>query len=318
MTVRGLRRLRARGVMVLAWATVMACPLRAQPVRHRLQAFVVAHADDWQLFMGDVVVDALRRGDPVLVVMTNAGDAARGNEFWRTREVAALASMRAAQELAAIPSPTPLCTTVRIAVRSVALHRSAGTHAVRQCHTASMSTVFLRLPDGKPDGSGYAVHAFRSLRKLADSTIARLDAIDSSASYTGLDDLGATVGGIIREHQRIGLTVHVHTSDPEVLTNPIDHADHRVTGLAALDAARSLRAPVTLYSGYSNVHRADNLRPEAAAWKGYCFVAYDRAMMMSHGGWSAYAENAWAHAQYLSRTYARDFSTTGLLRLALP
>ena len=171
--------------------------------------------------MGEVMVDALRPGDPVLVVTTDAGDAARGNEFWRTREVAALASMRAAQELAALPASTPRCTTERIPGRARPLPRPGATHAVRHCRTGSMSTVFLRLPDGKPDGTGYAVHAYRSLRKLADSTIGHLDAIDSSARYTGLDDLATTVAGIVRRHQRLGLTVHVHTSDPELLTNPI-------------------------------------------------------------------------------------------------
>lgn len=292
--------------------------VHAQPARHHLQVFVVAHADDWQLFMGDVVVDALRRGDPVLAVLTDAGDAGRGEEFWRTREVAALASMRAAEELAGLRAETPLCTSLRIAMHGVLPARAIFAHRVRECRTPQMTTVFLRLPDGKPDGSGYAAHRFATLRKLGDSTIRRLTALDSSASYSGMDDLGATVTGIVREHQRLGLTMHMHTSDPEVLTNPIDHADHRVTGRLGIMAARALRAPVTLYSGYSNVHRPDNLRPEAAAWKSYCFVAYDRAMMTSHGGWSAYAENAWAHAQYLSRTYARGFSDPGLLRHALP
>ena len=294
----------------------------AQPLRPRLQVFVVAHADDWQLFMGDVVVEALRRGDPVLAVLTNAGDAARGNEFWRTREVAALASVRAAEALAGVPATTPLCNSMHVPGHEWPAARAslvaAATHRVRGCRTPRMTTVFLRLPDGKPGGTGYAVHGFASMKKLADSTIGRLDALDSSASYRGIDDLGATVTGIIREHQRLGLTMHIHTSDPDVLANPIDHSDHRVTGQLAIEAARALRVPVTLYSGYSNVRRADNLTPEAAAWKSYCFVAYDRAMMTTHGSWSAYAENAWAHAQYLSRTYARAFHDPGFFRHAMP
>ena len=294
----------------------------AQPLRPRLQVFVVAHADDWQLFMGDVVVEALRRGDPVLAVLTNAGDAARGNEFWRTREVAALASVRAAEALAGVPATTPLCNSMHVPGHEWPAARAslvaAATHRVRGCRTPRMTTVFLRLPDGKPSGAGYAEHRFASMKRLADSTIGRLDALDSSTSYRGIDDLGATVTAIIREHQRLGLTMHIHTSDPDVLANPIDHSDHRVTGQLAIEAARALRVPVTLYSGYSNVRRADNLPPEAAAWKSYCFVAYDRAMMTTHGSWSAYAENAWAHAQYLSRTYARAYHDPGLLRHTVP
>jgi LmbE family N-acetylglucosaminyl deacetylase len=293
--------------------------------------FVVAHADDWQLFMGEVVVEALRRGDPVLAVLTNAGDAGRGNEFWRTREVAALASMRAAEALAGAPVTTPLCNSMYVPGQGWASNRAsaaasavpnalngAGAHRVRGCRTPHMTTVFLRLPDGKPGGTGYAEHGFVSMKKLADSTIGRLDALDSSTSYRSIDDLGATVTGIIREHQRLGLTMQVHTADPDLLENPIDHSDHRITGQLAIEAARALRVPVMLYGGYSNLRRADNLAPEAAAWKSYCFVAYDRAMMTTHGSWSAYAENAWAHAQYLSRTYARAFHDPGFLRHGVP
>ena len=327
-TRRALRS-RASCGLAVAFAVVFAgVPMRpaiadAQPLRPRLQVFVVAHADDWQLFMGEVVVEALRRGDPVLAVLTNAGDAGRGNEFWRTREVAALASVRAAEALAGVPATTPLCNSMYVPghgwpVTRASLVAGAGTHRVRGCRTPRMTTVFLRLPDGKPGGTGYAVHGFTSMKKLADSTIGRLDALDSSASYRGIDDLSAAVTGIIREHQRLGLTMHVHTADPDLLANPIDHSDHRVTGQLAIEAARALRVPVTLYSGYSNVRRADNLTPEAAAWKSYCFVAYDRAMMTTHGSWSAYAENAWAHAQYLSRTYARAYHDPGLLRHTVP
>jgi len=326
-TRRALRSRVSRGLVVALAVVFAGVSMRpvvadAQPLRPRLQVFVVAHADDWQLFMGDVVVEALRRGDPVLAVLTNAGDAARGNEFWRTREVAALASVRAAEALAGVPATTPLCNSMHVPGHEWPAARAslvaAATHRVRGCRTPRMTTVFLRLPDGKPSGAGYAEHRFASMKRLADSTIGRLDALDSSTSYRGIDDLGATVTAIIREHQRLGLTMHIHTSDPDVLANPIDHSDHRVTGQLAIEAARALRVPVTLYSGYSNVRRADNLPPEAAAWKSYCFVAYDRAMMTTHGSWSAYAENAWAHAQYLSRTYARAYHDPGLLRHTVP
>ena len=69
--------------------------------------------------------------------------------------------------------------------------------------------------------------------------------------------------------------------------------------------AGRLAAPATVYAGYSNVKRPDNLRAEQAAWKSWLFVAYDRAMLAANGRWSAYAENAWAHAAYLGRSYGR-------------
>lgn len=293
----------------------------AQGPGHRLDVFVVAHADDWQLFMGDVLVDALRHGRPVVAIITSAGDAARGSEFWHTREAGALASMQAAQGLAGGPLSAPLCTSWRLPARPLRSPRRGtepGVRTVRVCRGDGTSTAFLRLPDGRPDSSGFAVHGYRSLQKLAQTSLGPLAALDGTAAYTSVTDLAETVAALVRGHERPGMAVHVHSHDPEVLTNPLDHADHRVTGRIALEAARDLHASATLYAGYSNVRRADNLLPEAAAWKMYCFVQYDRAMMTRHGNWSAYAENAWGHAQYLFRTYARPAGSTGLLRHSWP
>lgn len=285
-------------------------PLAAQQARHTLEAFVVAHADDWQLFMGDVLVAALRNRQPVLVIVTSAGDAARGTEFWQTREAAALASLRAAQALAGDSLVPTVCE--RWPVPAPAGMR---TRLVRACRSGESVTVFLRLPDGRPDGSGYARHDFASLLRLAGVPPDPLPALDSTTTYTTLADLERTLVALLRRQQGLGRAIHVHTHDPDLLVNPIDHADHRVTGRAALGAARLARARATLYAGYTNVRLTDNLSPEAAAWKAYCFVQYDRAMMEHHGTWSAYAENAWAHALYLSRTHSRPAdSEGGLLR----
>lgn len=318
----GLRRWAAVVALILAMGgSVPAAAADAQPVAYALDAFVVAHADDWQLFMGDVLVEALRRRHPVLVIVTSAGDAARGTEFWQTREQGALASMRAALALAGAPSQGAGCVASQVPLASLNGRRRPAVLPARTvwtCHADDATTVFLRLPDGRPDGAGYSVHGYQSLLRLAATGRGPLAALDGSASYATRDELTETVAGILRAHQRLGVAVHLHTHDPDPMTNAIDHADHRETGRVALDAARLLHAAVTLYAGYSNVRRADNLTPEAAAWKAYCFVQYDRAMMARHGSWSAYAENAWAHALYLSRTYARPNVEHGLLRRAWP
>lgn len=298
----------------LAGSLVTADPAQAQHAAHRLEVFVVAHADDWQLFMGDVLVSALRQRHPVLAIVTSAGDAGRGAEFWRTREAAAVASMQAAQALAGPASVTPRCVPWPVPAAAPRV----GARVVHVCRGDETSTAFLRLPDGRPDGSGFAAHGFRSLQKLASTGLGPLTALDSSGSYVSVSDLAETVATIVRSHQRPGMGVQLHTHDPDVLANPLDHADHRVTGRIAMEAGRRLRATVTLYAGYSNVRRADNLSPEAAAWKAYCFVQYDRTMMTVHGTWSAYAENAWGHAQYLFRTYARPARGAGLVRHAWP
>jgi LmbE family N-acetylglucosaminyl deacetylase len=324
MRFRSVGPQRWRHVVALILALggcVPAAAANAQPASYTLDAFVVAHADDWQLFMGDVLVEALRRQHPVLVIVASAGDAARGAEFWQTREQGALASMQAALALAGAPSPVAACVASPVPLAMLNGRRRPAmrpAHTVRTCRTGDATTVFLRLPDGRPDGAGYPVHGYQSLLRLATTGRGPLAALDGSASYATHEDLAETVAGIIRLQHRLSVAVHVHTHDPDPMTNVIDHADHRETGRVALDAARLLHAAATLYAGYSNVRREDNLTPEAAAWKAYCFVQYDRAMMARHGSWSAYAENAWAHALYLSRTYARPNVEHGLLRRAWP
>src|ERR1700731_4067334 len=61
-----------------------------------LDVFLVAHEDDWQLFMGDVVAKRIRAGHSVTFVYLTAGDDRRDSLYWQTRERAALQSTRLA------------------------------------------------------------------------------------------------------------------------------------------------------------------------------------------------------------------------------
>jgi hypothetical protein len=62
--------------------------------------FLVAHADYWQLFMGDVASRFIRERRPAVFIYTTAGDAGRPAPYWRAREKGALASVRVAAEIA--------------------------------------------------------------------------------------------------------------------------------------------------------------------------------------------------------------------------
>ena len=253
-----------------------------------LAVFLVAHPDDWQLFMGDVAVRHLARADRALFIIVSAGDAGRSASYWRARESGALASMRAALALADQPV----------------------THA---------TTKFLRLPDGKPDGAGFSATGFQSLQRLEQRMVPHLLSIDSTTRYANVREVIQALRTIVQGEQRLGMYVHLHTHDPDRQHNPGDHADHRSVGRLALALAESMRVPVTLYSGYVNIRRPDNLSATDAARKAYLFVAYDRARMAVKVTFSAYCENPWAHVVYLSRSYARTAPRQdGLLFRAWP
>jgi LmbE family N-acetylglucosaminyl deacetylase len=248
-----------------------ALPAQRMPT---MSVFIVAHPDDWQLFMGDVAVRHLARDDRALFIVVSAGDAGRDATYWQARESGAVASMRAA-----------LALTEKPANRAV--------------------TRFLRLPDGKPDGTGFSTTGFQSLQKLERHLVPQLVTIDGATRYADVTDIMRELRAIIRRETNLGLFVHIHTHDPDLPHNPGDHADHRSVGRLALALGEAMHVPVTLYSGYVNIRRPDNLNATDAARKAYLFVTYDRARMAVNVKFSAYCENPWAHVVYLSRTYAR-------------
>src|SRR3982751_2045931 len=65
--------------------------------------FVVAHQDDWQVFMGDVATRILRSGSPATFIYLTAGDDGRDSLYWQTRERAALHSTQIAMGRPASP-----------------------------------------------------------------------------------------------------------------------------------------------------------------------------------------------------------------------
>src|SRR5882672_1594170 len=82
------------------------------PAHH--DVIVVAHQDDWQLFMGDVVAKKIRAGDSVTFIYLTAGDDGRDSLYWQTRERAALQSTRLAIGPDAADSAAVRCSTTEV------------------------------------------------------------------------------------------------------------------------------------------------------------------------------------------------------------
>ena len=109
------------------------------PTQHDI--FVVAHEDDWQLFMGDIAARQIRSGDSVSFIYLTAGDDGRDSLYWHTRERAALQSTRVA-----IGRDASDASQVSCSIRTVL------DHAIQQCAVGNTKSYFLRLPDGKKRG----------------------------------------------------------------------------------------------------------------------------------------------------------------------
>jgi LmbE family N-acetylglucosaminyl deacetylase len=255
---------------------------------------LVAHQDDWQLFMGDIVARQIRGGGQVVFVYLTAGDDGRDSLYWATRERSALESTRVALGLAATDSAADQCSVAE----------SLG-HPIRKCTIANTESYFLRLPDGRRGGAGFAVHSFESLRKLRAKRIASMTAVDGSTSYKNWADLKSTVNELIGASSPSRI-VTIHTNDPNVVVNPHDHFDHRMAGLLVADSRRKNRWNVEYYAGYALATRAANRSKDQARQKKALFLAYDRAMTQVNAGWSAYREHSAFYSDCMVRTYARS------------
>ena len=257
---------------------------------------LVAHQDDWQLFMGDVVARQLRAGNHMVFIYLTAGDDGRDSAYWATRERAALESTRIAVGSAVIDSASDQCSTA-----------NALEHAIRRCTIGNTESYFFRLPDGRRNGTGFARHSHESLRKLRRERTASISAVDGSAVYDSWADLTSTVNELIGENSADRI-VTIHTSDPSVVANPHDHFDHRMAGLLVADSRRKNRWNVVYYAGYALATRAANRTNDQAREKTALFRAYDRVMTQANVKWSAYREHPAFYSECMMRTYARRVS----------
>lgn len=254
--------------------------------------FLIAHQDDWQLFMGDVVFKGVRRGNQTIFVYLTAGDEKPAVEYWQTRERAALQSTRLA--IGARLDSTVTCASVPVLTR-----------AVQRCAIANTTSYFLRLPDGRRDGSGFEHNAFQSLRKLHASRISAVRAVDTSATFRNWGDLIATVEEIIGRERVAGSPITVHANDPNAAINPGDHSDHQMAGLVATAMRTRAPAEVIYYVGYALAARPDNRTRAQTREKSALFLAYDREMLIANRAWSTYAERPRFYSMCMLRTYAR-------------
>jgi hypothetical protein len=284
--------LMAVGLVVAITRPVMPGPVRyiSNLADSATDVVLVAHEDDWQLFMGDVLAERRRFSKRTVFIYLTAGDDGRDSTYWRTRERAALASTNLGSRRSETAGGDCRFTVVE-------------SHSIWRCQGEKVESYFLRLPDGKRNGHGFASHQFQSLWKLKRAPNTRIAAIDGSAAYSGWGDLLSTISGIIEDSSRS--RIFIHANDPRVAINPHDHTDHRVAGLLAEQLRLDHQWSTSFYVGYALATRADNLSSKQRQLKTSLFLAYDREMTRTRKEWSAYHEHPKFYTECLARTYRR-------------
>ncbi|MFK7896344.1 MAG: PIG-L family deacetylase [Myxococcota bacterium] len=239
--------------LALALALTLAAltPLFAAPAAFASgQLLIVAHEDDDLYFMTPALPSGIDTGDASWTVYLTAGDAGRTDGHWQSRELgirAAYASM------AGVPNAWS------------EISYTADEHALtafRLDAAPQIVVVFMRLPDGNPGGTGYAITGNESLRNVWEGLPGTLiHAIDGSEQYTRselIDTLVAIIRARAPEILRIQDMTAYHGSD---------HSDHFHSGRFAFEAhlASHQRHRLRAYRAYNIADQPINLSPAEIA-----------------------------------------------------
>jgi len=221
----------------------------------RVSFYVSAHQDDWQLFMNpqafrDVRDEACR----CVFIHVTAGDAGLGSgtggrehPLYLARDNGTETAIHFMADADNRVPADPVIGTPRL-----------NGHSVRRVGYRNTVACFLHLPDGNPEGTGYAATGFQSLRRLAAGDVAAIAAIDGSATYRGWDDLRATVRELI-VGEAGPLPCDMHIPEQDATINPGDHADHMISARLVREAAAGLPIRWWHHLGYAAAERPENL-----------------------------------------------------------
>lgn len=238
--------------------------------------YIIAHADDWQLFMNpDAFNDINTTNKKVIFIVTTAGDAGKDKSFWRAREEGMKASIK-------------FCLSPFSPVLSQYQLKKIDGLSFSVYLLNNVVCYFLRLPNGGLDGNGFSSNGYKSLSKLRIGQVSELISLDQSITVQGWMHFVKILESIISEESMASSTTHLKYLDPEEVSNPHDHPDHRATGAALFSIDHSGYCH-SLFAGYDNLC-SETMSPHDMFWKVGIFAAYDRSIF-EECGYSTIAED---------------------------
>ena len=256
--------------------------------------YVVAHEDDSILFQAPDVVRDISAGDCVETIIVTAGDAGDTAAYYESRESGTEAAVA---EMAGVPDnwteadagiaghPMPLMTLAA---------------------NPRISLVFMQLPDGNLDGSGFPSDGYQSLQKLWTGAIATITTVDGTSSYTTAS-LEATIAALLADAH----ASRVLTQDYVSTFGDGDHSDHHAVALLTQAASQQYSVPHLLngYIGYgissfpANLSSADAQAKQAAY---FTYAPYDSRVCQT------VAACADTYASWWQREYTRGLQFSNL------
>lgn len=298
--------LAAAGLLAAGCSSVTAAPARDPHASAGVSIFVVAHQDDWQLFMNPEAYKRMDEpGEKAVFVHVTAGDAGKGTggepvPYYLAREEGALRAVRFMANAA--NETTGVANAMHAAMTPVAGHQ------VQRAVYANAVVYFLRLPDGNiVNGTVFTPHPL-SLERLRTGQTPYSETIDGSARYAGWDDLVGTLAAIVEAERDPALPLSLHIAETDEQLNQRDHPDHRATALGMETVAT--RFPCAAVHRY--VEYFTRTMPENVTGKDY---------MIDVGTWAAAtsglgdfrAPSTWepGHNAWIGRSYSRSAPAQG-------
>ncbi len=259
-----------------------------------LSFYIVAHQDDWQLFMGaNAYNDILNKDEKIVFIYTTSGNSGIigniGNgegygkcvnckkPYFKTREDGAISSI----QLVNPPSnniewcnecwPYPKMSEEKIKFNGKNWY-------VKKYTYYNTVSYFLRLEDGKlanlkdgpQDGSITVVTSKENSK-------------DHQNTFHTWSEFTTLLNKIIVYEKGTFSSFWINTHEPNTTLNPKDHPDHIATGLACEALSAELNANYIYYVGYDIENRNVNISPDFMVNKAGLLAAYNKPKI--DAGW---------------------------------
>ena len=248
---------------------------------------IVAHEDDSMLFQSPDLLHDIQTGKCVRTVFVTAGDAGQDSDYWSSRELGAQAAYAQMAGVANVWTQSD----AGISGHPISLMTLTG--------NPKITLLFMRLPDGNLDGSGFAPDESQSLQKLYLSQISQINTVDGTSSYT-LSSLTSTLTNLMKAFA----PNRVDTQDYVGSYGDGDHSDHHTVAYITRYASEAYTTATHTLVGYmdygtsslpSNVTGTDATQ-KANAW--FAYTPFDQAVCQTAAQCNQNSYGAWLKAQY--------------------
>nr|WP_309926995.1 chitobiase/beta-hexosaminidase C-terminal domain-containing protein [Arthrobacter sp. 1088] len=190
---------------------------------------IVAHTDDDLLFLSPDFMRDIQAKRCVQTVFTTAGEAGEGAVYWKSLE----AGIRASYSKMAGVSDSWTTSDAGVPNRPLTMQTLNG--------APNISVVFMRLPDGFPNGDGSAAYNDQSILKLWDGRLSSIRPVDNAATFTK-SQFQTALNRLVANFQPTTFRTQDWTGN---FNSPYDHSDHWATAKFAQLATRSYTGPHT-------------------------------------------------------------------------